>query len=62
MISYYRRFIPHCANLIWPLTDLCREFTYGLVELSEETIAAFNAFRNALASANLLVHFVTAIS
>ncbi|BHF59828.1 hypothetical protein SprV_0100278900 [Sparganum proliferum] len=55
LINYYRRFIPHCAATLTPLTDLLKS-NAKQVELSPATHSAFEAARKALADATLLHH------
>ena len=53
LINYYRRFIPHCASQLAPLTDLLRGAPKAIT-LDDTALAAFNAVKQALASAVLL--------
>ena len=58
LVNFYRRFIPHCASHVQPLTDLLspkRTSTESL-QLSEDALAAFQAVKTALANATLLTH------
>lgn len=57
MVNYYRRFIPHCAELMQPLTDLLRNENGKTIDLNPEAVTAFNAVKQSLASAVLLTHF-----
>ncbi|CAH8464717.1 unnamed protein product [Dicrocoelium dendriticum] len=57
MLNYYRRFLPHCANLLSPLTDLLRGRKNGQVELTAAAAEAFKASKEALAKAVMLHHF-----
>nr|AAK07485.1 gag-pol polyprotein [Clonorchis sinensis] len=53
IINYYRRFIPHCADILQPLTDLlgCKEKS---VTLPSVAIAAFERAKQAIAHATKL--------
>ena len=57
LINFYRRFIPHCADILQPLTDRlsCKRKTKA-IELSEEELLAFGKAKAALAEHTLLVH------
>ena len=58
LVNFYRRFIPHCAALVQPLTDLLSPKRTGTetLHLSEDALAAFKAVKTALANAALLTH------
>ena len=58
MINFYRRFIPHCADVLQPLTDLLknRKKKNQSIELSEDELSAFNKVKDELANATILVH------
>ena len=56
MINFYRRFIPQCAALTQPLTDLLVGKPTKTLELSNTAIAAFEAVKLALADATRLSH------
>ena len=58
LVNFYRRFIPHCAALVQPLTDLLSPKRTGTetLYLSEDALAAFKAVKTALANAALLTH------
>ncbi|BHF66791.1 hypothetical protein SprV_0200981300 [Sparganum proliferum] len=55
LVNFYRRFIPHCAQLMLPLTNLLRgnnrEFSFP-----DTAVEAFNRARRALADTTALVH------
>ena len=58
LVNFYRRFIPHCADVLQPLTDLLKgnkkknqPISLGTVELS-----AFNRVKDELCNATILVH------
>ena len=57
MVSFYRRFLPNCAHLAYPLTDLLRGRKSGPVELTNESRSAFTKLKTAIADATMLVHF-----
>lgn len=57
MINYYRRFLPACANLLQPLSDLLRGRKNGDIELPPAAIESFEAAKTALSSAVMLHHF-----
>ena len=57
MVNYYRRFLPHCADLMKPITDLLRGNSKAAIHLDDEATAAFNATKEALAHAVQLQHF-----
>ena len=58
LVNFYRRFLPHAADLLYPLTQLLGDSTSGTKEVNwtEAAQAAFNAVKEALANATLLVH------
>ena len=58
MINFYRRFIPHCADILQPLTDLLknRKKKNQSIELSEDELSAFSKAKDELANATILVH------
>ena len=55
MVSYYRRFIPQCAHILTPLTDLLKGKGKSLA-FTEEALAAFETIKKAIADATMLVH------
>ncbi|BHF83230.1 hypothetical protein SprV_0802637200 [Sparganum proliferum] len=55
LLNYYRRFIPHCAATLAPLTGLLKSKAKP-IELSPAAHSAFETAKNALADANLLHH------
>nr|VZH96746.1 unnamed protein product [Spirometra erinaceieuropaei] len=55
LLDYYRRFIPHCAATLDPLTDLLKSKAKP-IELPPAAHSAFEANRKALADATLLHH------
>ena len=57
LVNFYRRFLPHCARLLQPLTDLLAEkHTKDSFHLTDEAIAAFHATKAALTNATMLTH------
>ncbi|BHF67350.1 hypothetical protein SprV_0301037600 [Sparganum proliferum] len=55
LITYYRRFIPHCASILAPLTDLLKSKAKP-IELSPAVHIAFEEPKKALADATMLHH------
>lgn len=55
--SRARRFVPHAANLLHPLTSLLKKFT-GVFTFGPAAQQAFTAAKSALAQATLLVQHV----
>ncbi|BHF73760.1 hypothetical protein SprV_0401684300 [Sparganum proliferum] len=55
LINYYRRFIPHCAAILAPLTDLLKSKAKP-IELSPTAHSAFEEAKKALADATMLHH------
>ncbi|BHF70471.1 hypothetical protein SprV_0301352200 [Sparganum proliferum] len=55
LINYYRRFIPHCAAILAPLTDLLKSKAKP-IELSPAAHTAFEEAKKALADATMLHH------
>nr|VZH96033.1 unnamed protein product [Spirometra erinaceieuropaei] len=55
LLNYYRRFIPHCAATLAPLTDLLKSKAKP-IELPPSAHSAFEAAKKALADATLLHH------
>lgn len=58
LVNFSRRFIPHCAELLLPLTDLLRKTkgSSSAISWSPEAEAAFRAAKQAVADAVLLIH------
>ena len=57
LVNFYRRFIPNCATILQPLTDLLSsKFAQPVFPLSHAAHAAFDSIKAALATATLLVH------
>lgn len=58
LINFYRRFIPHCAQILKPLTDFLRgaRTPSTALEWSSQTTAALHHAKQALADATLLFH------
>lgn len=55
ILNYYRRFIPQCASIIAPMTNLLRG-TSKKVVFPPEVTAAFTAAKTALANATMLFY------
>ena len=58
MVNYYRRFIPRCAHLSQPLTDLLRGNANKFV-WSEVAKNAFEKLKESLSAATMLTHIPT---
>ena len=57
MINFYRRFIPHAADILQPLTDLlATKVKNKSLQLNEIQLSAFEKGKSELANAVLLVH------
>lgn len=58
LLNFHRRFIPDCARILQPLTDLLRtrKGPNTTVEWSAEAASAFSSAKKALVDATLLVH------
>ena len=58
LVNFYHRFIPHAAELLRPLNELLPNLTTSTktVTWTEETQAAFQAAKEALANVTLLSH------
>ncbi|XP_065067489.1 uncharacterized protein LOC135693039 [Rhopilema esculentum] len=57
LINFYRRFVPRCAQLIQPLTDLLSsKSTKEPFQLTVDSLSAFSEIKTALSQATLLVH------
>nr|VZH94048.1 unnamed protein product [Spirometra erinaceieuropaei] len=55
LMNYYRRFIPHCAAILAPLTDLLKSKAKP-IELSPAAHTAFEEAKKVLADATMLHH------
>ena len=57
VINFYRRFIPHCADILQPLTDMlsCKSKDKA-ISLTECELASFQRAKSTLAEATMLVH------
>ncbi|BHF81873.1 hypothetical protein SprV_0802500800 [Sparganum proliferum] len=55
MVYFYRRFLPNCADLMLPLTNMLSG-PKGPLELTGEALTAFERIKNSLADAILLTH------
>ena len=58
LMNFYRRFIPRCADLMQPLTDMLKNATKKNqpIELAGDALTAFDAVKSALSQATMLVH------
>lgn len=58
LVNFHRRFIPQCAKIPKPMTDLLKtkKGPSSEVPRSEEVASAFSTVKEALANATLLVH------
>ena len=58
LLNYYRRFIPHCADLLSPLSDLLRnrKKKNDQISLNDIQLKAFNEVKQKLATTSLLAH------
>ena len=58
LLNYYRRFIPHCADLLSPLSDLLRnrKKKNEQISLNDIQLKAFNEGKQKLATTSLLAH------
>ena len=57
LINFYRRFIPNCAAILQPLTDLLSgKHSKKSFQLTDTATSAFNTIKSALAKATLLNH------
>lgn len=54
MIGWYRRFIPQCAALAAPLTDLMKKSASNPVVWSDDCKGAFNALKSSLCASPVL--------
>ncbi|BHF72759.1 hypothetical protein SprV_0401583000 [Sparganum proliferum] len=55
MVNFYCRFLPNCADLMLPLTNVLSG-PKGPLELTGEALTAFERIKNSLANATLLTH------
>nr|VZI02723.1 unnamed protein product [Spirometra erinaceieuropaei] len=55
MVNFYRRFLPNCADLMLPLTNLLSG-PKGPLELRGHALTAFERLKTSLADATLLTH------
>ena len=57
LINFYRRFIPDCADIVQPFTDLLKSKTKNkAIVLDSATLTAFNKVKTVLVQATFLVH------
>ncbi|BHF84689.1 hypothetical protein SprV_0902784000 [Sparganum proliferum] len=55
LVNFYRRFLPNCADLMLPLTNMLSG-PKGPLELTGEAVTAFERIKNSLADTTLLTH------
>ena len=55
MANYYCRFIPHCSDVLRPLTDLLKSNPKKLV-FTADAVTAFTAIKDSLANVSMLHH------
>nr|VZI22704.1 unnamed protein product [Spirometra erinaceieuropaei] len=55
MVNFYRRFLPNCADLMLPLTNMLSG-PKGPLELTGEALTAFERIKNSLTDATLFTH------
>lgn len=58
LVNFYRRFIPNCAEIVHPLTDLLKRTKRKLV-FDDVAVESFEAVKKALANAATLTHMST---
>ena len=58
LVNFYRRFIPHCADILQPLTDMLknRKRKNESITLVETALSSFDRAKDRLANATALVH------
>ena len=57
LVNFYRRFIPSCADILQPLTDILVDKSKNKkIELSHDQLASFDSIKSSLAKAALLAH------
>ena len=57
LVNFYRRFLPHCAHALQPLTDLLSpKTTKDPLTLNDQCLSAFTAIKQSLANATILAH------
>ena len=58
LINFYRHFIPNCADIVQPLTDMLKnkERKNQTITLDERELLAFKNVKSTLVNATLLVH------
>ncbi|BHF83328.1 hypothetical protein SprV_0802647600 [Sparganum proliferum] len=55
MVNFYRRFLPNCADLMLPLTNMLSG-PKGPLKLTGDALTAFERIKNSLANATFLTH------
>ena len=57
LVNFYRRFIPNCAHILQPLTDLLNaRHTSHPFQFSDDALSAFNSIKSTLVTTTLLRH------
>ena len=57
LVNFYRRFVPSCAQIVQPLTDILKgKRRNKTIQLTHAEVEAFNASKATLAEATLLCH------
>ena len=54
MVNFYRRYIPNCAQIIAPITDLTGSRAAEIVKLGDSQEWAFNEIKHLLSSEPIL--------
>ena len=54
MVNFYRRYIPNCAQIIAPITDLTRSRAAEIVKWGDSQEWAFNEIKHLLSSEPIL--------
>jgi hypothetical protein len=54
LVNFYRRFIPNCAHISLPLTDLTRKFAPNKIHWTESQELAFQGLKKALTLSPIL--------
>ncbi|BHF59629.1 hypothetical protein SprV_0100259000 [Sparganum proliferum] len=55
MVNFYRRFLPNCADLMFPFTNMLSG-PKGPLDLTDDALTAFERIKNSLADATFLTH------
>lgn len=54
LVNFYRKFIPNCAHISLPLTDLTRKFSPNKIQWTESQEISFQNLKKALTSSPIL--------